>query len=246
MQLVPASQSREWMDNFTDRHAYRCLPLTIANAHGWDLLCPFGVEISWNGGNAAEDITIHATDDIAPLTVKHFCVSNFSRGIVTLHTDFIFVTNPGWNLLTSGPFNYFKDGIVPLTGIIETSWLPYPFTMNYQLTHPGVFRFAKDEPFCTIMPIPQNYLQDVVPVIRKIGDNPELQEQHDSFRNNREEFMQRLRAKDEAAMKQAWQRHYFTGRLPDGSTPVDNHVNKLRLHTPVVASAGNKGKDKTP
>lgn len=235
MKLVPASQTRQWMDDFTDRHAYRCLPLSIANAHAWVLLCPFGVEISWNGGMRAEDISIRATEDIAPLTVQHFCVSNFSRGIVTLHTDFIFVTPPGWNLWAGGPANQFKDGVQPLTGIIETSWLPYPFTMNYQLTRSGIFRFEKDEPFCAVMPIPQDYLQDVVPTVQGIDDNPQLKAQHVAFRDNREAFMQKLRAKDEGAIKQAWQKHYFTGRLPDNSKPVDQHTNKLRLQTPVNA-----------
>jgi hypothetical protein len=31
--IVPARASRQWMDDFPDRHAYRCLPLSIANAH---------------------------------------------------------------------------------------------------------------------------------------------------------------------------------------------------------------------
>jgi hypothetical protein len=38
-----------------------------------------------------------------------------------------------------------KDGIAPLTGVIETDWLPYPFTMNWQMTRPGSVRFDKDE-----------------------------------------------------------------------------------------------------
>ena len=240
MQLVPASPFRKWMDEFPDRHAYRCLPLSIANAHAWDLLCPFGVEISWNGGPAAEDIKIDALEDIAPLTPRHFCVSNFTRGIVTFHTDFIFVTNASWNLYASGPANRFKDGVQPLTGIIETSWLPYPFTMNYQLTRPGIFRFERGEPFCSVMPIPRDYLQDLTPQILDISDNPELEEQHRLFRENRDAFMQKFRAGDESTLKQAWQRLYFMGRMPDGSEAPDRHTNKLRLAAPEPAGSRKK------
>ncbi len=242
MKLVPASPYRQWMDDFPDRHAYRCLPLSIANAHAWDLLCPFGVEITWNGGMAGSDITIRATEDIAPMTANHFCVSNFTRGIVTFHTDFIFVTGEKWNLFTSGAANAFKDGVQPLTGIIETSWLPYPFTMNYQLTRPGTFRFERDEPFCSVMPIPRDYLQDITPQVIDINDNPALQEQHLLFRQNRDEFMKRFRAGDQATLKQAWQKLYFTGRKADGSA-TDQHTNKLRLNTPVPA--GSKAKSPT-
>ena len=32
--IRPAPADREWMDNIDQRFAYRCLPLSIANAHG--------------------------------------------------------------------------------------------------------------------------------------------------------------------------------------------------------------------
>ena len=37
--LVPGRPNRAWMDAFSDRHPYRCLPLTMANTSGWELLC---------------------------------------------------------------------------------------------------------------------------------------------------------------------------------------------------------------
>src|SRR3954454_16507116 len=36
----PAPLTRAWMDAVPDNHAYRCLPLNIANSHGWELLSP--------------------------------------------------------------------------------------------------------------------------------------------------------------------------------------------------------------
>lgn len=37
--IRPAPLERDWMDTSDRRFAYRCLPLNIANAHGWELLC---------------------------------------------------------------------------------------------------------------------------------------------------------------------------------------------------------------
>ena len=37
-----APSKREWMDKTPDSFAYRCLPLSIANAHGWDQLIVCG------------------------------------------------------------------------------------------------------------------------------------------------------------------------------------------------------------
>ena len=41
----------------------------------------------------------------------------------------------GWSMWAMGPPNHVKDGIQPLVGLVETDWLPFPFTMNWHL-HP--------------------------------------------------------------------------------------------------------------
>ena len=38
------------MDRIPDNHAYRCLPLNIANSHGWEILSPCAFEVAWRGG----------------------------------------------------------------------------------------------------------------------------------------------------------------------------------------------------
>jgi Family of unknown function (DUF6065) len=44
--IVPAPVERRWMDHMPQDHAYRCLSLNIANAHGWFILnrVPFVAE----------------------------------------------------------------------------------------------------------------------------------------------------------------------------------------------------------
>ncbi len=231
IKLVPSSATREWMDIFPDRHAYRCLPLTIANSHGWDVLCPFKITIRWNGGPDAKDIEITTPEKKYENLLGHVVKSNFTRGIVTFHTGFLFRTSPGWNLLAGGMFNHPKPGAFPLTGIIETDWLPYPFTMNWQLTSTDSVTFEEGEPFCTIMPIPKNYLPDVTPEIYDIKDDPVLEYEQNMFRQERDKFMEKFHAKDPETLKQGWQRHYFVGRMPD-HTKIEGHINKLRLSEP--------------
>jgi hypothetical protein len=231
--LVPARVQRGWMDEFTDRHIYRCLPLAIANSFGWDMLCPVPIEIEWNGGPAIADLSVRA---LRPLPggrpADHFCKSHFSRGTVTFHTDYIFRTEPGWALMASGPFNGAKDNIVPLTGIVETDWLPYTFTMNWKLLRPGRASFEEDEPFCSIVPVRVQPILDCEPHIRRLCDDPELNRQHLQFRTARDEFNAKKAAGDSEVRDQAWQRHYFVGRFPDG-TKVEDHLNRLRLKEPV-------------
>jgi hypothetical protein len=211
LKIRPAKFDREWMDSFPDKHAYRCLPMVIANCHGWELLCPERIELEWNGGPKCVDLTI---------TSDHptFAKSHFSRGIVTLHTDYIFQTEPGWNLLVTGPFNKPKHNLYPLTGIIESDWLPYTFTMNWKMGQ-GHALFVKDEPFCCVFPIPKNYLEDVELEIKQLEDNSELQQRNLDMIKSRE------------ASKE-WNKHYFIGRHADG-TKIEGHSNKLRLKEPV-------------
>lgn len=230
-ELVPARRHRDWMDAFNDRHPYRCLPLAIANTFGWEILCPCDVEINFTGGPKVEDITFRATDGYSH--INHVIDSNFSRGIMTFYTGYLFHTEPGWQLMASGPLNDPKDGLCPLTGLIETSWLPYPFTMNWQITRPGVFHFKKGEPFCHIVPVPEGYITDIEPEIYNLSDNPELMAEKEEFQKQRADFRKRLAEGDPEATKQAWQRHYFTGRTATGNKAPESHVNKLSLSTPV-------------
>jgi hypothetical protein len=232
-EVRPARAKRQWMDDFQDRHAYRCLPLSIANAFGWEALCPIPVEIRWNGGMAKEDIQVIGLKELpGGSPVDHFCRSNFSRGIITFHLDYVIETEKNWGLLATGPFNDPKPTATPLAGVIETDWLPYPFTMNWQLTEPGVTRFEEGEPFCFFFPVPRGVLPNTELQIHRLADDPELAARHNQFRDARNDFMRRVKAGDHEAIKEAWQRHYFVGRHPDGVLAPE-HLNKLRLKEPV-------------
>ena len=235
--LRAASPSRDWMDRIPDRHAYRCLPLAIANAHGWEICSVCDFEAHWGGGEAAHDVRLRALDGFPDLS--RYVVTHFAHGIITFHLTYLFRTEPGWNLLAIGPTNEPKDGIAPLSGIIETDWLPYPFTMNWQMTRPGRVRFRKGEPICMVMPIAARAAVDTEVIVRDLADEPQLQADTMAWKERRDEFMQRFRAKDPEAEKEGWQRDYFLGRRPDGSAPDAQHVNKLRLAQPLDAR-GNK------
>ncbi len=229
--LVAATQTRQWMDEFPSRHAYRCLPLNIANVHGWELRSPCSFAVHWTGGEKAEDVTVEPLDDYPHLL--HFAHSNFTRGIITFMTGYLFVTEPGWNLLTTGPFNHPRDGISPLTGVIETDWLPYPFTMNWQMTRPGTVRFERGDAFCLIFPVRKDELEATDVEIYNLADDPELEKKQTAWREKRDEFMVKFRAGDAATLKEAWQKFYFRGVLPDGGDTPEGHKQKIRLREPV-------------
>jgi len=228
--LAPASPSRAWMDNFPNRHPYRCLPMAIANGYGWEMLSPCKFAIDWNGGPEKSDITFRCLDDFPFLS--HFAVSNFARGIATFHTGYIFRTDPGWNLMVTGPLNNPKAGIVPLSGVVETDWLPFPFTVNWQLTQPGTVTFEKDEPVCLVYPVLQSALEETTPEIFNLADDPALKKEFEAWEDRRAKFVHRMDAGDPFALREGWQRYYFKGERPDGVAPPSHRI-KMRLNAPV-------------
>jgi len=229
--LRAADARRAWMDATPDRHAYRCLPLAIANGHGWEVLAPCGFEVTWNGGSLAADLTVRATEEFPQF--GHFARSHFANGVVTLHVGYLVRTEPGWHTLATGPFNAAVDGIAPLTGIIETDWLPYPFTMNWRMTRAGTIRFSRGDPVCLLFPVRAHALAKSQAEIRDIGDDPELRAEMDAWATRRAEFMSRWHAGDREALGEAWQRFYFTGRYPHGAPAEREHATKLRVAAPV-------------
>jgi hypothetical protein len=231
-ELVPGRPQRAWMDKFHARHPYRCLPLSMANCSGWELLCPMAFTAEWNGGPHQQDIKL--TPDRPHPDFHHFATSHFSQGVLTMHPGYLFRTPPGWSMIAQGPPNHIKDGIQALSGLVETDWLPFPFTMNWVFTRPGRIRFEKGEPFCFLQVVRDREMAEMQPVIRRLASNPELKDQFDVWTKHRSEFNKRIFRADPEATKEAWQRYYFKGEFPEeaaAAAPPD-HVNKRRLKSP--------------
>ncbi len=233
--IVPGRPQRGWMETFSDRHPYRCLPLTMANTSGWEILCPVGFTATWTGGKHQDDIRLTPDHPFPDFT--DFVKSHFSHGVLTFHPGYLFRSPPGWSMWTTGAPNHVKDGIQALTGLVETDWLPFPFTMNWIFTRPGEIRFEKGEPFCFITLVQDKPLANVQPVTRSLARNDELRDQYDAWSRQRGEFNARIFRREPEAVKEAWQRYYFKGELPEelGPGPAD-HVNKRRLKAPKLGA----------
>ena len=219
--IRPAKVEREWMESATQWHPYRCLPLNIANTYGWEILCTSGFEAIWNGQPSIDAISI-APDDITMSPA----ISHFGHGVLTFRVSCLFRTDPGIDLVVQGPINRPKDAIAPLTGLIETDWSPYSFTMNWLFTRAGArVRFEREEPFCHIFPVRRGDLENIEPEFRPLAENPELERQHKMWRANREHY-NRLPASEALLVK--WDQHYYRGLDPEGRRGVVGHRTRSR------------------
>lgn len=224
--IRPASSKRDWMDMAPEAFPYRCLPLGIANSHGWDILNPCGFEVEWNGGMAVEDVIVRPDPGAREHEIP---VALFGLGTVTIHIQGLFRTPPGWNIRVSGPPNSVKDGIAPLTGIIETDWAPYTFTMNWRLTRPGhAVRFEENEVIAHIFPVERKIIESVSPRFVPIDEDPELKASFEAWSRSRDAFQQHVREHPPEKPSDKWQKLYYRGLAPDGRCPVTDHQSKLR------------------
>lgn len=224
MGLVKAPIERDWMDATSQRFAYRCLPLNIANQMGWFLTCPCSFELYWYGGPDRSDIQLRFLDFADPSVSTHF-----GFGVLTFSLPFLFRTPPGMNLWAKGPSNMPKDGIQALEGIIETDWAFSTFTMNWKVTRPGEWiKFTAGEPVCMVVPVPRGLAESLVPVTTPLTKNDELHTKYRAWEASRSTFLTGLSEKDPDVVKRGWQKDYFQGKQSAGDT-FDGHQTRLEM-----------------
>lgn len=223
--IIPAPMERDWMDATAERFAYRCLPLNIANAHGWQILNPAAFTAEWNGEDAIDSVTIRPSSDVDPAKLP---TSHFGYGVLTFHIGGLFRTDPGYDLFAMSPVNSLKDGIQALAGVIETDWSVATFTMNWKFTRANVpVAFERDEPFCMIFPVQRGLVEACEPDFQPIRSEPELDAGFGAWAHSRDEFVAKLKTEDEETRRRKWQRDYFAGAPLAGKVP-ESHRTRLR------------------
>lgn len=241
MPIVCGPPQRAWMDATTERFAYRCLPMVLANQAGWLIENPIDFTACWNGGRLQEDVRIDfggqqstnqfefqvcvgPTENESDLRIS----SHFGNGVITFNVPYLFRTPPGINLWVKGPSNWIKDGVCALEGIVEADWSTSTFTMNWKLTRPGLnVEFKRGEPICMIVPIPRGLAESLEPQQAPISSNPELEAEYGKWNNRRRGFLDSL-SLHPVSGKAGWEKDYFQGRNPSGDY-FEGHQTQIRL-----------------
>jgi len=101
-EISPMSIKRDWMDDTSENHAYRCFPVTQANVVGYSLSCIEDIEFEWDGIN-----------DQTPDHIKIFnperAYSGRGQSSISMDTGLIFRTDQDVSILAINPVNYFSD-----------------------------------------------------------------------------------------------------------------------------------------
>jgi hypothetical protein len=209
--LIVAPSRREWMDKSPNKFAYRCLPLSMANSFGWQVLSNSSFIAEWNGGKAPSDVKITKLDG------TDYPSAHFGEGTITWHLGYLFKTEHPYGMYMTGAPNNPKPNIIPMSGLVETHWLPYTATMNWQFTQPGTFRMEIGEPFCQLFPVDMSIFDNIEAEIKTMHaeDSKEFHELYWEWNLSRSDFIRGQQVGVHGHT--VWQKNYFQGtHPPDG------------------------------
>ncbi len=224
--IEPASSQRAWMDETPERFAYRCLPLSMANAHGWIVRSPCAFWSRWTGGNGTDAVEVRPDAGTRP---HEAAVSIFGQGVLSFHVAGLIRTSPGTNLLVGGPPNEPVDGISPLTGLIEADWSPYSFTMNWRFTRADHWvRFEEGQPFCFFFPVPRGIVDSTSPRFEPLAADAELAADFARWDVSRRDFQDSVAKHPPSKPSDKWQKLYYRGLSPLAARPYEGHQTKIR------------------
>lgn len=176
--IKESSVKRDWMENTDEKHAYRCIPLSSANVHGWEVLLPEDVVIEWDGISSARP------DHVKIISGSKYASSSTGNATVSFATGITFTTDEDHYLWISGSPNYPIDGLTPLTSILQSNWYRLPYTHSWIVNKKNErFVIPKMTPIMFFMPYPKNLLNSFdVNVINKTQEQIKYESDYNTFR----------------------------------------------------------------
>jgi hypothetical protein len=224
-EVIPPSLKRKWMDD-TKGHAYKCVPLNVANTYGWTVLSPVGFSATWNGGVGPEAIDITIIDDKPEGFDDLLAVSShFGNGVLTFSPDFVVRTSDNVSLYIRGVPNSIPNGIQPLDAVVETDWLPFTFTYNFKFIKPGTATFKKDQPIFTFFPIERGFIESFETVISSISEDKEFQDEYDYYCKFRDMQNAKIQSGEETELGT-----YGKAKSVFKKYDITNHAKKIYLN----------------
>jgi hypothetical protein len=146
--IEPMSIKRDWMDETSLGHAYRCFPVTQSNVVGWSLFCKDDIEFVWDG------INDQSQDHINIISAPEGSYSGRGQSSISFSTGLIFRTDTNVSLFTINPVNYFNEDFETMSNIISTSFYdnPLPLAIKAKTADKNIV-IKSGTPLATIIPI---------------------------------------------------------------------------------------------
>ena len=165
------------MDATLKKHAYHCLPLTLANTNGWVMELAQDVVVYWEGGNAETQI------------ISGSGIYTGTPGIVAFNIGW-FIEAPGCDV-TYGPLpNYFFPDASCLSASVDGEW-PEPVLAQWLLKPGKEITFKQSMPVCFISIQPKYLLEEMQYEIKETRNKtwePSTHEMDEGYTQSKNNF----------------------------------------------------------
>ena len=151
--IAPMSIKRDWMDQTSENHAYRCFPVTQANVIGWNLTCEEDIEFEWDGIN-------DQTGEHVKIFKPEGSYSGRGQSSISLNTGLVFRTDNDVSIWTINPVN-----------LVSTSFYPNPLPLAIKAKKSNErVTIRAGTPIATIIPISLTDLNNTSIIISNYED----------------------------------------------------------------------------
>jgi hypothetical protein len=222
--LAPMSIKRDWMDETSEGHAYRCFPVTQSNVVGWSLFCTTDIEFIWDG------INDQTSDHIEIFQSPAGAYGGRGQSSISLHTGLVFRTDENVSILTVNPVNYFNNEFETMSNLMSTSFYdnPLPLALKAKSANKKIIIKA-GTPLATIIPISLSDLNNTsINIVDYKDENKQRMQANISYG----EASQVINSSGE------WTDWYRDAVNEKGESKGKHEVKALRLH--VVDNTKNK------
>lgn len=221
---------RPWMDDTDSKHAYRCLPVSMANTMGWSISYDFDISFSWDG------VSDSSPDHVTLLQGKKVCSTGRGNATISFETGLIFRTDPDVTLLSISPPNYFIDGAQAFTSAVSTSFFKDTFPCAWYITKPNtIITIPAGTPVATVIPISLKGLSDISV---DLHSSDEYLKTHSDYYSARSEY-----AKEFSSIVSSgeWPNFYRNGVDHKGNKLGDHELPTLKLNVNDHTEEGSNG-----
>ena len=106
---------RQWMDETPNKHAYQCMPLSLANSLGWGISFPEDISFIWDG------ICDTTADHVKIISGNKYCFTSRGNATISFNTHLTVVTEENVTTLVMPVPNEFNENAQCFTNFISTS-----------------------------------------------------------------------------------------------------------------------------
>lgn len=155
--IEPMSIKRDWMEQTSERHAYRCFPVTQSNIIGWSIFCNTDIEFIWDG------INDQTSEHIDIIKAPPGSYSGRGQSSISFSTGLVFRTDPNISLFTINPVNYFSAEFETMSSLMSTSFYdnPLPLAVKAKTANKKIV-IQSGTPLATIVPISLSELNNTI------------------------------------------------------------------------------------